>query len=339
MVGPLLAQLRASTNATLSEQESCSIVSAIISASNLPLQLSQEAHTEGLDYLSIQLSIRDRQELIDVLCHHQPDLLTSSVRTLVSAYEPIIRSLHKAVDLSSGVSDMQSFLTDLIQISRMDGKVERTSPPGVEDFLKLMKAHAPSSHRFIHQVLKNGPELSKWYRGYTGLAMSQYKSRSHVASVEGAAGDLSQDLHSLFRRLGKEEREVVRSELDAHAELLSRQAAESRKSFQHVTINEQQNQSGTFIGPGEYLFKWEWLINASTVTPESPRGQVRVAASPSVKMANKVDTDGAKKGGTVDLHGTYAWPEGLPPFSPRTVELLNSGFRALLQQALEDNGS
>ena len=164
--------------------------------------------------------------------------------------------------------------------------------------------------------------------------MSQYKSRSHVASVEGAAGDLSEDLHSLFKRLGMEERKAVGSELDAHAEMLSRQAAESRKSFQHVIINEQQNKSGTFIGPGEYLFKWEWLINASTVTPESPRGQVRVAASPSVKMANKVDTDGAKKGDTVDFHGTYSWAEGLPPSSPRTVKFLNPGFRALLQQAM-----
>lgn len=277
--------------------------------------------------------MRDRQELINVLCQHQPDLLTSSVRTLVSAYEPIIRSLHKAVDLSSGVSDMQSFLNDLIQISRMDGKVGRASPPGVEDFLKLIRAHAPSSHKFIHQVLKNGPELSQWYREYTGSALSHYKSRSDVTSVAGAAGDLSEDLHSLFKRLGMEERQEVMSEMDAHAEVLSRQATESRKAFQDVTINEQQDKSGTCRGPGEYLSKWEWLMNASTVTPETPKGEIRVGATPSVQMANKVDTDGAKKGNAVYLDGSESRPEGLPPSSPRTVELLSSAFKALLQQA------
>ena len=72
-------------------------------------KLSEEQIPLALEYLSVQLSLRDRQKITDVLCSRQPDLFTQAVREGVVAYDPIIRALHNAVDLSGTVGDLPNF--------------------------------------------------------------------------------------------------------------------------------------------------------------------------------------------------------------------------------------
>ena len=91
------------------EQNSISIVISILASSSLPTDLSESTHKLALEYLNVQLSIRDRKQIIQVLCHSSPDHVTSTVRVAVAAYEPVIRNIHDAVDLSDTLFDFEVF--------------------------------------------------------------------------------------------------------------------------------------------------------------------------------------------------------------------------------------
>src|SRR5207253_2649838 len=80
--------------------------------------VTEHQHDIAMEYYSTLLSIRDREELTKILCKLQPDLLTSAIKDLINAYDPIIRAIHNAVDLSGTVTDAENFLTDLIRISK-----------------------------------------------------------------------------------------------------------------------------------------------------------------------------------------------------------------------------
>src|SRR3954451_19083029 len=92
---------------------------SILATSELPTDLPEQTHSLALEYLTNLLSIRDRKEIIRVLCRSSPDHLTTIVRTLVSAYEPVIRNIPNAVCLSDSVSDFQNFLSDMLKMSKI----------------------------------------------------------------------------------------------------------------------------------------------------------------------------------------------------------------------------
>ena len=297
--------------------------------------LSDDAHKLALEYLAIHLAIRDRQELVNALCHHHPDLLTSSIRNLVTAYEPIIRALHKAVDLSSGVHDLQSFLGDLIHISKVDSKSNASKSPTVEDYCRLLKKHQGSSHRFIHQVLKNGKELSQWYYEYASHAASRYRQEeTHTPDNEGtsiaSAGDFTTHVNHLVLTLSEADKALVLPELDAHAVFLSSLAKNSSSNMKTVIHNLSTDKSEMTHGPGIYLSKWQSLMDDTPITPATPKGPVRSGKSDSVRDATRVDTDGAKKGGTVDAFHTGDDTNMPAPDVSNTVRLLIPGFREIL---------
>ena len=308
------------------ENEGLSIVSSILGEHDQDSRLTQEQLSTVLEYLAIQLSIRDRDGLTTVLCHHQPDLFTSSIRLLVTAYEPVIRALHKAVDLSDGVSDLQAFLADLIKLSRTDDKAEVSRVPSVEDFCLLLRRHARSSHRFVHQVLKNSPELSHWYHAYAGYAASQYK-RSDDSNE--AAGDFTQDLLSMYFSLAEGDRDQVSQELAAHAQYLADLAARSTAKFEGIVGNLAHEKRSTSHGPGVYISKWEGLMDETLITPEND-GQLRHAQSRSVQQANLVDVDGTRKSSFGAIVGGNEASRLLQPDCRMTIRLLVPSFRQRL---------
>ena len=61
-----------------------SIIMSILASSSLPTDLSESTHGLALEYLSVYLSIRDRREIIRVMCYNSPDHVTTIVRTMVS---------------------------------------------------------------------------------------------------------------------------------------------------------------------------------------------------------------------------------------------------------------
>ncbi|KAI9871604.1 MAG: hypothetical protein M1823_008399, partial [Watsoniomyces obsoletus] len=113
-----------------SQKESISIVSAILQETDLEWQLADTHHTLALEYVSTALSIRDRKEIINVLCHSSPDYLTQSIRQLVDAYEPVIRHLHNAVNLSGTIGDFEYFIKDMIKLAKIstDKQGKSTAP-------------------------------------------------------------------------------------------------------------------------------------------------------------------------------------------------------------------
>ena len=311
-------------------------MNAVLSESSEPKELSPTQHELALEYIAIQLAIRDREQLINVLCNHQPDLFTSSIRTLVSAYEPIIRALHQAVDLSAGVSDAEAFLTDLIKISQVENKNGTSKSPSVEDYCRLLDKHQPSSHRFIHQVLKNGKELAKWYREYAEHAAKQYQQQqeSHAEAGEHptntAAGDFTPQLESLFATLSDEDKLLVLKEADAHAKYLASLTTTSTTRMKTVTRQLSSPESNTMLGPGMFLSRWQALMDEALITPAKPDGPVRWGKDASVKDATRVDTDGSRKGaGVVQERVGEEMVE--PPDVRESVRLLGEGFREALR--------
>ncbi|KAL9123719.1 MAG: hypothetical protein Q9217_006878 [Psora testacea] len=322
------------TDSRCTGQEGRSIVACILSQDQDTDDLAEEQHTMALDYLAIQLSIRDRDQLIRIICHNQPDLFTISVRTLVTAYEPIIRALHKAVDLSSGVSDLQEFLNDLISLAKADKKTEQAKPPMVEDFCRLLMKHQGSSHRFIHQILKKGPELSQWYREYIAHAAAQYKRNNHERKCMRAAGDFTSDLQSMYKNLAKQEKSKIASELDRHSEYLASLVDSSTDSMRKIITNIGKGVSLQANGPGIYLTKWQSLIDETEITPEMVEGDVRTGRSQSVKDATQVDTDGTKKSPMAAKRVEEVFEPPLPDVS-ETVRLLSPVFREYLANMIQ----
>lgn len=194
-------------------------------AKSSSIELTDLHHKQALEYLSIHLSIRDRKKLIEVLCKSTPDYLTMSVREVVDAYEPVIRRMHKAVDLSSTLYDFEYFLKDLIKLARIQtDKSGKSIVPTVGDFVQLLRKHQRSSHVFMHQCAKNDKELTGWYLEWAKNAASQFKqdapgdgNHDTVKHGKGGAGNLTPALHELFSSLPEETQSRITPVLDSHS--------------------------------------------------------------------------------------------------------------------------
>lgn len=293
-------------------------------------QLTDEHHKHALEYLSIQLSIHDRKKIIDVLGHSHPDHLTQSVKELVAAYEPVIRNVHSAVDLSETVGDFQSFLGDLIKMGRIHAnKPGKSTVPTVGDFVQLLKKHQASCHKFIHQITKNGTEVTKWYLDWCRAAATQFRRKEDVKGKEGA-GDLTQPLIDLFRAVPEKKRAKIISLLDQQSDYLAEMHAASRQRL--VTVLETPPSTNPSIskifsnhfsrpnsrssspapdadrgnhpevvpavksdpGPGAYLGRWQDLLDSTLITPLTSEGPVRGARDEVVVENSTVDVDGEK---------------------------------------------
>lgn len=258
---------------------------------------------------------------------------------IVSVYDPIIRGLHNAVDLSAGTSDLQSFLHDVVEISRLSAKSTDKKPASVEDYVRLLKKHQESSHRFIHQALKNGKELSQWYLDYAKHAAAQYRQESRDPSSTGdegslGAGDLTETLSNLVSDLSDEDRLAVTRELDEYARYLQTLSEESQKRMKAVVKSCEDGESDLSYGPGTFLAKWQALINDTIITPATAKGKVRHGGSDSVQEATRIDVDGSKKGGTSSLqHNT----DPQPPDVSNTIRLILPGFREVLIRLCEES--
>lgn len=333
--------------------ESKSIVTVIISSINPALSpLSEAEHVLALEYLSIQLSIRDRRELSHILCEHQPDLTTQAVKDAVAAFDPVIRGVHNAVDLSSTLVDFQNFMDDFVKLAKRpyttkrrmrnpggiaitpsgsdaeaSGAEEGADLPSVEDYVNLVRKHIPSSHRFLHQVAKNGGDVTQWYRDYVKLAVSNFRPPSSDADMGASgAGNLTEDLNNLFKTLSAEEQSKVKDALDAHTKYLTALHEASDQRMRTIL----SNQTSTDLGPGMYLSRWQDLLDRTLITPLTPEGPVRTGADASVKGkvglgGTEKDRPGPPKRRRTGLRGVKAPDVGV------VVDLMGDGFREIIK--------
>ncbi|KAL8799902.1 MAG: hypothetical protein Q9182_005559 [Xanthomendoza sp. 2 TL-2023] len=319
-----------------SESRSISIAAAIIGPDRIIPPLTESSHKLALEYVSIKLAIRDREKLIEVLCHHSPDLVTKSIRELVTVYDPVIRALHKAVDLTAGVTDLQNFIDDLVALSLID-KTKPANPPTVQNFCRLLEKHQKSSHVFIHQALKNGKELSQWYHEYASHAIEQYKQlgdMDEAANGKTAAGDFTRCLNDLISKLSKDQRQQVLEQLDQHATFLDSLAHQSKARMDkavRASMEPKSSNNEVEGNPGMFLLKWQRFIDQTAITPGPTSIQPRSGKSESVVKATAVDVDGEKSVMTDQVVATGA-PSSDSPKVDIVIRLLEPGFRDELQK-------
>lgn len=314
-------------------ENSKSIVAVIFEANSLSSDLPEAHHLQAQEYFKMQLSIRDRDQLSQVLCRQQPDHLTEAIRDLVNAYDPIIRALHNAVDLSAGLTDLENFLNDLIKVSKLPSpskSKDKAKPlPTVEDFVKLLKKHQNSCHRFLYQIAKNGPEVTEWFRQYALKFISEFQRASGTA---GGAGAMDPTLDSLFGKLSPEERESAIKTLDAHSIYLDNLHESSSARMNSIL----SCSSRTQCGPGMYIAKWLALIGSTPITPATPTGPLRSGKSKDVQEAAQIDVDGQKKGSSVALDGEGKGDQNIPdaPDVDGIVRLLAAEYRKALAEGV-----
>ncbi|KAK0105092.1 hypothetical protein ONS95_004545 [Cadophora gregata] len=312
--------------------------------------LSETQIPLALDYFSAMVSLHDRKKIVAILCSGQPDLLTQAVRECVTAYDPVIRALHKAVDLSGTVSDFQAFLDDLLAFAP-SGK--NSASASVEDFVHLLRKHQKSCHRFMHQVCKNGPELSTWYKEYARASASHFRvndqKENSASSNSGGAGKLTSQLEQALSQLPEKEKSQVLAECDAYAAYHAHLATTSKsdmifevehepapKKLKRVFTSSkpatrEPSPTRPTPGPGMFLRRWQAYLNATPITPSQLEGPVRYGGDIDVVTAGRIPKTGAAKDAQIQAAEDADVRDA--PKCNRTVELLAARFREILREA------
>ena len=308
-----------------------SIVAVILSLSSASPDMSEEQHKKALEYLSLNLALRDRREIIRVLCQHNPDHLTQAIRDGVAAYDPMIRQVHQAVDLSATVGDFEVFMNDMIKMSKPGNPADgNAKPPSVEDYVNLLHRHQHCSHRFLHQVAKNGKEVTKWFNDYVHEASAHFRTPEKTSTPT-----VSNDLAKAFTSLDPPVQTKIRTEIDAHAKYLTALHDSSASRISDV-ISSSGNKSATPYGPGAYLARWQQLLDSTLITPATAEGPLRKGASKSVKEDARRDVDGEvpADAGVTEAKAEKVVKDKTPeaPSTEETVKALGEKFRGFLRE-------
>ena len=229
--------------------------------------------------------------------------------------------MHNAVDLSATLTDLENFLNDMIKTSKPkknggfgNGSTKNeaeTTLPSVEDYVNLLRKHIPSSHRFLHQVAKNGREVTEQFRTYAKEAAAEFmdpmlplisKANSDASEVlqesadstEGA-GAMTGPLTALFRSLSEADQKAVLKALDAHSAYLSSLKASSTARMKSILANNAE----TAYGPGMYLARWHALLDSTLITPATAKGRFRTGKEVKEQGNSSVVKDKDKEKGDV----------------------------------------
>lgn len=263
-----------------SQDENISIVTSILSGF-YPVyppegvkDMAQAQHTAALEYLSLRLSIRDRRQGIQAICKEKPDLLSDIIKESMTIIEPFLKILHDGkFDLGKTVNLQKAFTEDFIKTA----KITKNHTPGVADFFALLKRQLPLAWSTLHEASTRCPALHGMAYEWCRDALEKF--RSTESSPYG--GDLrtcamTGPLLGLFNSLGTQEREAVLTVLNDQSYFITRTRAESRRRLQDVLDKRCTTDS---IGPGPVLPRWHGLLDTSTLTATTPRGQPRTGRS------------------------------------------------------------
>ena len=320
----------------MSKDQEMSIVSVILSLSSGPSadDLSRQQHDKALEWLALQLAIRDRQEIVKVLCQRNPDHLSVAIQAGVAAYTPMIRQVHEAVNLSDTVWDFERFVTDMLKMSKPTGPKGQEKPPTVEDYVDLLHRHQGSTHKYLHQVAKSGKDVTVWWQDYARMAVGQFKATEEpptseaVVSERMASGGIRQTMDDAFAALSDADKSAVQAELDAHQKYLNDLHTASATRISSVI----KRSRSTPFGPGAYLARWQSLLDSTLITPAAPKGPVRRGGNKSVKEEGRKDIEGNDAGfvteDDVEKVVNQATPDA--PSVERTLSLFGARFREAL---------
>ncbi|OTB01393.1 hypothetical protein M426DRAFT_64152 [Hypoxylon sp. CI-4A] len=263
----------------LSRQGDKSIIIAILERKDTALveSLTETQHTQCLEYYSAQLAIRDREKITEATCRQSPDLTTSIVRDGVSVFEPMIRAIHKNVDLRKHISSVESFLTDLIETSKPKKQDNGTRPPSVEDYVALLKRNRRLGYDYLHDFAKGCPDLLTTWLQWSNESLEYFRQKSdnkNNNTITSPSDEVNKSLQNLFTELPKDKQNDIKTAIDAHATYLSTLEDMSKARTQSI-IDTEEKADGNMSGPGVYITRWHCLLDETVVTPFSPRGPPR----------------------------------------------------------------
>lgn len=291
--------------------------------------------------------MRDRQAIVKVLCQRNPDHLTAMIQDGVAAYTPMIRQVHEAVNLADTAWDFERFVTDMLKMSKPSGAKGQEKPPCVEDYVDLLHRHQNSSHKFLHQIARNGKEVTSWWRIYVENFVAQFRRQSEAEKgqpappTDSAVIDTANKHHKIetslvgtFTSLPEPDQKSITSELDAHIKYLD--ALHSASASRIAAVIKRERSSP--FGPGAYLARWQNLLDATLITPATAHGPVRRGADKVVREEGRKDPVAAEAG--EEGKGQFLTEEeGLetvedatptPPKVEATVRLLGPKLREAL---------
>ncbi|KAI1645307.1 uncharacterized protein F4817DRAFT_188728 [Daldinia loculata] len=326
----------------LSKRDEKSIIVAILEVKDKASleSLTEEQHAQCLQYYSAQLAIRDREKITEVLCRQTPDLTTTIVRDVVSVFEPMIRDIHKNVDIRKHLSSVESFLTDLIETSkpkeRDSGKAQNnTTPPSVEDYVALLKRNRQLAYDYLRDFAEGCPDLRTTWLNWAKKSLETFR-RANQGINSCNPREMDTNLQDLFGKLPPDQQNSVKAIIDDHVKYLSTSENVSIVRMQSIIDGldsyEKKETCGSMGGPGVYITRWHCLLDETIVTPNTPRGPPRSGKDvKGIKALGK--TESVAKTETWDPDALtrqeeQAWPE--PPDISIVVDALGPQFKTLI---------
>jgi hypothetical protein len=333
-----------------------SIITIICEEASLP-KLTNPSHDYAIQYLGLSASLRDREQLSRIICKSYPDILTQTIREGVNAYDPIIRKVHQSVDLSATCQDLEDFLRDFFSLFDKDTTNNTTKPEpptksdakpseklngakhtsklasrayqgpavSVEDIANVLRKHQNSLHKFLHQMAKNGGDVTAQYRTYVKTAASHFRvAKAFGSSKTSTSGipspELTSALSSLVSSLPAPKRTKILETADSYSAYLSALSSVSSDRL-HATLSGEKPPAG----PGAYLARWTSLMELEPSTPLVPEGKPRYGVARVLTEGEWEDVDVAEEA----VQGRWKWPE-MPGDVDEVVEALGVEFGKIL---------
>jgi hypothetical protein len=351
------------------ESDEKSIVTVIFEEASLTI-LEGEQHDQAIEYLAMRSSCHDREQILRITCQTRPDILTQSIREGIGAYDPILRGVHKAVDLSASCQDLENFLYEFLALfeahptknstanglkvpgSRTPSTVgARTSgtrtpdagkPKGtseaqlkhrnvtVEEFAQVLRNHQHALHVFLHQMAKNGGGVTDEYKDYAKTAAAQFKTTPNSEKPSKSAPSNAGAIAPHLSKLVSELPEEKQNAVIDTVDMYSGYLTALSCVTNDRLRGVLTDDSSPSAGPGTFLARWESLLESTPTTPITAKGKVRYGSS-RVHMHEESDD----VFDTARLGDQWRWPER--PDVKVVTEVLGDKFSQLLADLAKDH--
>ncbi|KAI1367772.1 PX-associated-domain-containing protein [Xylaria arbuscula] len=279
-------------------REQISIIIAIFDSTDKQLveSLTDRQHASCLEYYAAKLAIRDRERIVDVLCNSTPDLTTAIVLEALGALDPMIRVVHKNVDLRKHLNAIESFLTDFIKTTK--SKAQENSADSslltVEDFVGLLQRNRHLLWAYLHDFCKGCPDLRDTWKNWMTDAIKRFRQPSKSGSNdEKSIVDIEPKLRDAFNELVDDERRAILERIDAHSihlQKLEKLSEEKMQKIVDATQGSTHSNTGGLPGPGVFASRWQALLDDTIITPSKPNDPLRFGKDvKGIRAARKSD--------------------------------------------------
>ncbi|KAL1895787.1 hypothetical protein Cpir12675_003065 [Ceratocystis pirilliformis] len=334
--------------------KSISIIKAILESQDAEALsregLSDEQNEICMQLYGARLMVRDRENIVSILCKQTPDLVTEAVRDAILAYDPIIRDLHSKIDLSNHLSAVEVFVSDFLATCSPKKEGSQTT---VDDFIELLKRHKNALYQWLHDAISKCEPVCEVYKDYLKNIVPEFREKS---SADGIVSHRLSKIHGLIDQMFSElpdsdKKDTIRV-LDEYVDYLvtisdpNLHMSKTRKRPAAQIID-------SMGGPATCMASWQALVNQSKITPATPDGPVRTGRDVFHKPMSrrKKANDNSSSSSSSSSRGSSATssssstsppPTNLPlafPPEPNTdglMMLFGPRFKELLQKEAMD---